>query len=100
MSILLERPLERALTKRQQIERELKKCPDFHRYLLTTSPGDRTRMERVLMEIPSFRLWRALTHSIKDAELSSKSSGDCGVKSRAPDRPRDARGEWSVWPAD
>ena len=60
-------PLHRAKAKRAQIERELSKCPDFQLYLITRSLEDRTRMERVLMLNPNFRLWRALTSSIESA---------------------------------
>ena len=59
--ILAETPLDRAQAKREQIERELKKCPDFQLYLATKSGRDRARMERLLMEIPTFRVWRTLT---------------------------------------
>jgi hypothetical protein len=60
-------PLHRAKAKRAQIERELRKCPDFQLYLITTSARDRTRMERLLMLNPNFRLWRVLTSSIERA---------------------------------
>jgi hypothetical protein len=61
MNMTLETPLERAWTKLEQIERELKKSPDFQLYILAKSRKDRARMRRILMEIPQFRLWRALT---------------------------------------
>jgi hypothetical protein len=60
-----ETPLDRALAKHEQIERELKKCPDFQLYPLAKSPKARARMERMLMNIPTFRLWRTLTKSIE-----------------------------------
>jgi hypothetical protein len=63
-----EAALDRARAKRDQIERELKKCPDFQLYLLTKSPGDRMRMEQLLDQNPRFRLWRIL------AEVSSRPS--------------------------
>ena len=52
---------ERARTKLEQIERELKKSPDFQLYVIAKSRKDRARMRRVLMQIPHFRLWRLLT---------------------------------------
>jgi hypothetical protein len=57
-------PLDRARVRRDQLERELKKCPDFQLYLITEAPGDRAWMERLLMENPSFTLWRQLTNVI------------------------------------
>jgi hypothetical protein len=57
--------LERAQAKLDEIERELNKHPDFQFYLLAKSPKDRTRMKRLLMNIPIFRLWRTLTVSVK-----------------------------------
>lgn len=42
--------------------------PDFQLYLATRSRKDRARMERVLVEIPSFRLWRTLTNAIEHAQ--------------------------------
>ena len=65
MSALNERPIDRACAKREELERELKKCPDFQLYLMATSPKDRSRMERLLMEVPSFRLWHLLSNSIR-----------------------------------
>jgi len=66
-------PLDRALAKRSQLERELKKCPDFQLYLITKAANDRARMERVLMENPAFRLWRLLTNSLAIVN-------ECGVQ--------------------
>jgi hypothetical protein len=43
-------PLDRARVRREQLERELKKCPDFQLYLITEARGDRARMEHLLME--------------------------------------------------
>jgi len=65
MTLCSDTPLERARAKCEDIERELKKSPDFHLYLLTTSRKDRARMERLLQEIPEFRLWRTLMRSIE-----------------------------------
>jgi len=65
MNVSEETPLDRAQEKREQIERELRKCPDFQLYLLTKSRKERARMGRLLMEIPNFRLWRALSTSIE-----------------------------------
>jgi hypothetical protein len=74
MTIPLEMPLDRALAKRDQLENGLKKSPDFQLYLLVKSPSDRARMKRLLMEIPSFRLWRTLTNSITRARRRSAAS--------------------------
>jgi hypothetical protein len=63
--------LQRASRKCDQIERELRKHPDFQLYLLTRSKKDRARMERMLMEIPNFRLWRALTKSVGRRGMAS-----------------------------
>ena len=49
MSALDKRPIDRAWSKREELERELKKCPDFQLYLMTTSQKDRARMERLLL---------------------------------------------------
>jgi hypothetical protein len=68
MSIPQDTPLDRAQAKLEQIERQLKKFPDFHLYLLTRSPMDRARMKRLLMEVPSFRLWRTLKCSVARAQ--------------------------------
>jgi hypothetical protein len=57
-------PLDRARIRRDEIERELKKCPDFQLYLLTTSSVARARMERHLTQNPDFKLWRALSDRI------------------------------------
>jgi hypothetical protein len=65
MHILGDTPLERAEAKRDQLEYELRRYPDFQLYLFTKSPEDRARMKRLLLEIPNFRLWRALTYSIE-----------------------------------
>ncbi len=72
MSRSPQRLLEHDKTKLEQIESELKKSPDFQLYLLTRAPKDRARMERVLLQVPSFRLWRSLTQSIDRAETSAR----------------------------
>jgi hypothetical protein len=59
-----ETPLERAHAKRDELERGLKKCPDFQLYLIAKPPQDRLRMRRLLMEIPDFKLWLSLKNSI------------------------------------
>ena len=69
MSTPVETPLERARAKLEQVERELKKCPDFQLYLVAKSRKDRARMKRLLMEIPKFRIWRILTNSVERASL-------------------------------
>ena len=61
-------PLDRAKAERDRIERELRKSPDFHLTCLRDRPNDLARMERVLMELPAFKLWRASTESIARAE--------------------------------
>jgi hypothetical protein len=71
-------PFHRAKEKHAQIERELRKCPDFQLYLITKSANDRARMERVLMLDPNFRLWRALTSSIEQAHGHSAIAGTAG----------------------
>jgi hypothetical protein len=52
------RYLDRAQAKREEIERELRRCPDFQLYLITKSPKEQARMQRLLMQIPAIRLWR------------------------------------------
>jgi hypothetical protein len=68
--------------KRDQIELELKKCPDFHLYLLTSSIDDRMRMEQLLDHNPRFRLWRVLVGSIAralhEADLREQSAVSVG----------------------
>jgi hypothetical protein len=68
MSTPDETPLQRARAKLRQIERELKKSPDFQLYIIAKSQGDRARMKRVLMQIPNFRLWRVLKISVERAQ--------------------------------
>lgn len=57
-------PLARAQAKLQEIERELGKYPDFQLYLIAKTRKDRARMERLLMSIPAFALWRKLRDSV------------------------------------
>jgi hypothetical protein len=66
-------PLDSAQMRREQLERELRKCPDFQLYLITMAPDDRARMEPLLMENPGFRLWRVLTNSVELAETQGLS---------------------------
>ena len=47
MNTSTETSLERARTKLEQIERELKKSPDFELYIIAKSRKDRARMRRV-----------------------------------------------------
>jgi hypothetical protein len=68
MDIWLDTPLDRARAKCEEIERELRKSPDFHLYMLTRSRNDRARMEQLLMEIPEFRLWHMLMKSLEGFE--------------------------------
>ena len=56
--------LELMQAKCEQLERELRRSPDFQLYLLK-SRSDRACMEAVLMEIPQFALWRTLTNSVE-----------------------------------
>jgi hypothetical protein len=83
MSISEETPLDRAQEKREKIERELRKCPDFQLYLLTKLRKDRARMERLLMDIPNFRLWRALGTSVEQAlRYQARSVGEAVWRAR------------------
>jgi hypothetical protein len=76
-------PLKRAQSKCEQLERELRRSPDFHLYLLTKSRLDQARMEGILMEIPQFALWRTLTKSVERA-LCQSSSSMTGGRDAAP----------------
>ena len=67
-------PLERARAKLAEIERELMKCADFQFYLVAKSGKDRVRMKRLLMEIPTFRHWRALTIVVRRARSRAAAS--------------------------
>ena len=62
----METPLQRAQARSEQLERDLRKSPDFQLYLLTKSHVDRARMESLLMDIPQFVLWRTLTRSVEN----------------------------------
>ena len=57
-------PLGRAQAKLAEIERELKKQPDFQLYLISGHGPDGIRMERALLQIPLFKLWLTLSKSI------------------------------------
>jgi hypothetical protein len=70
MAVHSDMPLRRAQAKVSDLERELRKSPDFQLYLIASS-GDRARMKPILMEIPSFRLWCALADSVERAPDSS-----------------------------
>jgi hypothetical protein len=72
MNMAAETSLERVCAKLEQIERELTKSPDFQLYLIARSPKHRARMERLLMEIPHFRLWRILINSVRHARPPSR----------------------------
>jgi hypothetical protein len=65
MIIFPETPLSRAQAQRERIESELRKSPDFQLYLIVKSRKDLARMERQLMQIPTFRIWRTLANSIE-----------------------------------
>jgi hypothetical protein len=85
MIIVPETPLERAQAKRERIERELKKCPDFQLYLIAKSRKDLARMERLLMQIPMFRIWRTLANSIELWRTLANSAERAGPRFRHPD---------------
>jgi hypothetical protein len=89
MDILDETPLSRAQAKCEELERELKKCPDFHLYLIAQSREDRKRMERTLMTIPHFRLWHALKDSARRAKLSIARYTDADGPDASRSRPQD-----------
>jgi len=78
--VMMETPLDRAIAKRDEIELELRKCPDFQLYLITKSRRQRARMEQLLMEIPNFKLWYRLAMSVARAQrrlaLSMQSAAD------------------------
>ncbi len=63
-------PLARAQAKLREIEQELGRYPDFQLYLIAKTRKDRARMERLLMDIPAFALWRKLRDSIMLASAS------------------------------
>jgi hypothetical protein len=64
LEIAMSTPLSRAPVKLEEIERELRKCPDFQLYLIAQTRQDQLRMERVLLDIPSFKLRLTLRNSI------------------------------------
>jgi hypothetical protein len=66
----MSKPLARAQAKLREIERELGRYPDFQLYLIAETHNDRARMERLLMGIPAFALWRKLRDSIMLATAS------------------------------
>ena len=93
--VMMETPLDRAIAKRDEIELELRKCPDFQLYLITKSRRLRARMEQLLMKIPNFKLWRTLATSVARAQrglaVSMKSAAD-----RV--HPSDLRTRAVIWP--
>ena len=68
MDICQDTPLDRARAKCAELERELRKSPDFHLYMLTRSRNDRARMEQLLLQIPAFRFWHMLMKSVEGFE--------------------------------
>lgn len=60
-------PIARARAKLEEIERELRKHPDFQLYLLTNAEHERARMEAILLSIPAFNLWHKLCRSVTGA---------------------------------
>jgi hypothetical protein len=67
MFALDDTPLQRAKFRFKQLETELKKSPDFQLYLITKDRNERLRMERLLVEIPQFKLWHMLRSTIQQA---------------------------------
>jgi len=63
-TFMMSTPLARAQAKLREIEQELGKYPDFQLYLMAGTRKERARMERLLMGIPAFALWRKLRDSI------------------------------------
>jgi hypothetical protein len=82
ISAAVNTPLERARAKLEQIERELKKSPDFQLYMIAKTQHDRARMRRVLMKIPLFRLWRILTNSVKRARRCAQTPSEFVIPAR------------------
>src|SRR5262249_24425247 len=82
-TMIRETPLDRAIAKRDEIELELRKCPDFQLYLITKSRKQRARMEQLLIKIPNFNLWRRLATSVARAQrrlaMSVKRAADRGA---------------------
>ena len=83
---MTETPLDRAIAKRDEIELELRKSPDFQLYLITKSRRHRARMKQLLMEIPNFKLWCRLATSVARAQrqlaVSMKSAATLSVIAR------------------
>jgi hypothetical protein len=57
-------PLANTQAKLDEIERELRKHPDFQLYLLSKTGLERASRERLLRVIPAFDLWLKLRNSI------------------------------------
>jgi hypothetical protein len=57
-------PLANTQAKLDEIERELRKHPDFQLYLLSKTGLERASRERLLRAIPTFDLWLKLRNSI------------------------------------
>lgn len=74
MSTLAATPSDRVRAKRDEIEHELKQCPDFQVYLIAKSRDDRARMERLLIQIPAFRLWCMLSDAVERARAQAATS--------------------------
>jgi len=74
-------PLARAQARLEEIERELRKYPDFQLYLIARTREDLARMERLLINIPAFALWQKLRNSIMFATASPLQSRNAEVVS-------------------
>ena len=90
MQTLENTPLQRAQVRCKQLEDELKKSPDFQLYLITKATTERVRMERLLLEIPEFKLWHLLSRSIRKPQVNARQANapqsatsvcSCGVNS-------------------
>ncbi len=64
MEFNMQTPLINTQAKLEEIERELRKYPDFQLYLLSKTGLERASRKRLLMEIPAFDLWLKLRNSI------------------------------------
>ena len=64
-------PLNRAQAKLEELERELNKYPDFHLYLLSKTREEQSRMERLLIAIPAFDLWRKLRNCVSVRSMAA-----------------------------
>src|SRR5262249_8041200 len=71
MAMLESTPLQRAETRCSELEAALRKSPDFHLYLMTGVRRDRARMERLLLEIPEFKLWYTLRKTLRQARRAA-----------------------------